>query len=313
MFFNNKRQLIALAPMAGITDEAFRKTCKKYGAGLLFSEMISSRGLCYNDKKTFTLMRFSEEQRPFGIQLFGNQPDIMAEAAKRTAELKPDFIDINMGCPTPKIVNNGDGCALMKDTDLAGRVISAVAKAVDIPVSVKFRLGWDSITCVDFALMCQDSGAAFVSLHGRTKKQQYSGAADWQAIADTKKAIKIPLIANGDVTGCESAKKILDITGADGIMIGRGTLGNPFIFKQIMDFLDGKEVAQYTLEQRMAAALEHFALIAEIKGEKTGIKEARKHALWYVKGQKNALALKAAIIEANTLEDMKNILGKGGF
>ena len=232
---------LVLAPMAGVTDLAFRQICRELGAGLTVTEMVSAKALCYQDRKTRSLLRLGPGEHPAGVQIFGSDAACMAEAACMAAELSgADFIDINMGCPAPKIVNNGDGSALMKDPELASKVIAAVVNAVDVPVTVKFRKGWDekSVNCVEFAKMAEQSGAAAITLHGRTRSQQYSGTADWDAIREVKQAVCIPVFANGDVAEPEDAVRILAHTGADGVMIGRGSLGDPWLFERANALLE---------------------------------------------------------------------------
>lgn len=298
---------VVLAPMAGVTDCAFRQVCKEFGVGLLVSEMISAKGLYYNDRRTAELAFFEENERPFGLQLFGSEPKIMAIAAGKLLEYKPDFLDINMGCPTPKIVQNGDGSALMKNLPLAGEVIKAVVGAVSIPVTVKFRAGWDksSLNAPELAKICEANGAAALTIHGRTREQFYAPPVDLDIIAKVKNAVKIPVIGNGDINSYSDAKKMLEQTGVDGIMIGRGALGNPTIFEEI---LKGEAFIPPTPNEKLNLALRHLALIVKYKGEYIGVREARKHISWYLKGLKNSHHAKTKVNMANSYIEMKEII-----
>ncbi len=307
-FYNNK---IFLAPMAGITDLAFRTLCKEYGADLVVSEMVSSRGLHYKDKKTNELLMTNTKEAPLIVQLFGNEPDIMAEAAKTLEDMGVLYLDINMGCPAPKIVKNGDGCSLMRDEALAGKVAEAVVSAVKIPVSVKFRSGWDkdSVNAVSFAKTMENAGISAVTVHGRTKDQFYSGNADYNIIKKVRDAVKIPVIANGDVTDFESAKNILSKTECSSFMIGRGTLGNPFIFSEIKAGFEGKKRI-FDLSERKRALIHHIELMEEYKAERLGAPEMRKHFAWYLKGIPHSNKLKAEAFTVKTYKEMKNLANK---
>lgn len=305
-FYENK---IFLAPMAGVTDLAFRTVCKEYGADLVVSEMVSSRGLHYKDKKTNELLKTNEIESPLIVQLFGNEPDVMAESAKILASAGVQYLDINMGCPAPKIVKNGDGCSLMRDEILAGKVAEAVVKAVDVPVSVKFRAGWDkdSINAVSFAKIMESSGVSCVTVHGRTKDQFYSGTADYDIIRKVREAVKIPVVANGDVVDGQSATAILEKTGCNSIMIGRGALGNPFIFKEIKNHLNGNTTTSVLSSEKKKALLRHLELMEEYKDERIGVPEMRKHFAWYLKGIPHSGKLKISAFSAKTYKEMKNL------
>lgn len=297
---------IFLAPMAGITDSPFRQICKMFHADILESEMISSKGLYYNDKKTESLLLFEDSERPFGIQIFGSEPDIMAYAAKHIYEkYSPDYIDINMGCPMPKIFKNGDGSALMKNPKLACEIVRAVSMAVEIPVGVKIRKGLKNgdESAPEFAKYLEDGGASFITVHGRTVEQLYSGKADYSSIAKVKSAISIPVIGNGDIFSAADAKRMFEVTGCDGIMVGRGSLGNPFIFSQIKKGSD-KPVP---MEEKINTASIHLRMLIETKGEKQACLEMRKHFAWYIKGISNAARYKEKIFNASSLEDYQKI------
>lgn len=285
----NIAKTAALAPMAGVADRAYRLMCKKYGAAYTVSEMVSAKGICYSDKKTAELCTVTDAERPMAVQLFGSEPDFMAEAVKIVRGFSPDIIDINMGCPVPKVVNTGAGSSLMKDVRLAADITeSAVKAAENIPVTVKIRSGWnsDSINAVEMARALEASGAAAIAVHGRTRDRFYSGNADISIIKDVKAAVKIPVIGNGDVIDGASCLKMYDETGCDLVMIGRGSYGNPFIFEEIECALSGKPYTPPTLEEKMSVMLEHIRLILELspKCEELAMHEARKHAAWYMNG-----------------------------
>ena len=293
-----------LAPMAGVTDASFRLLCRKHGAALATSEMISSKALMYQDGKTKTLLVRPEGDTPLAVQIFGSDPSCMAEAACKVIDLcRPEIIDINMGCPAPKITGNGEGSALMKEPLTAARVIEAVVKASDLPVSVKFRKGWDSghVNCVDFARMAEASGAAFVTIHGRTRDQMYSGAADWEVIAEAKAVLSIPVIGNGDVTDGSSAIAMRDYTGCDGIMIARGALGNPYVFQEVKAAFAGVPYTPPSNAERLDLAIAHVRGLVAHKGPH-GVIEMRKHIAYYVRGMKGASVFRTAATLAPTAE-----------
>ena len=279
---------LILAPMAGVTDLAFRQVCREHGVGLTVTEMVSAKALDFGDKKTPRLMQLGENEHPAAVQIFGSDPDCMARGAVRVCEESGcDIIDINMGCPAPKIVNNGDGSALMKSPELAARIVAAVKQAVKVPVTVKFRLGWDtsSINCIPFAQMMEQAGADMIAVQGRTRSQQYEGYADWDRIAAVKQAVSIPVAANGDVFVPEDVPRILQHTGADFVMIGRGSLGDPWIFERANALLEtGVLPPLPSFAVRMDTAVRQIELAAADKGERVALLEARKHVNWYLKG-----------------------------
>ena len=301
---------IALGPMAGVTDWAFRTVCAELGANVTITEMVSSRALVYKDKKSAALLRRNEGSI-CGAQIFGNDPQIMAQGAQLALEISGcDFLDINMGCPMPKIANNGDGCGLMRTPELAAQIVKAVVEAVNVPVTVKCRLGWDkgSINVLDFTRRMEDSGAAMVTVHGRTRSMLYSGTADWDTIAKVKQQLSIPVIANGDIVDGESALRCLKWTKADGIMIGRSTFGNPWVFAQVNAALEG--VQDYTrpeLSKRVDVAVRQFELANEDKGEHIACLEARKHFAWYLRGVAYANYYKEQISSIQKMEDVYRI------
>lgn len=302
---------IFLAPMAGVTDLPFRCICSKYGAGMTYSEMISAKGLWYKDKKTASLMRIAPEERPCAIQIFGSEPEIMAAVVPQVMEFEPDIIDINMGCPAPKIVNNGDGSALMKNPQLMGEIVNAVVKASPVPVTVKIRSGWDdtSKNALECAKILEANGAAAIAVHGRTRQQFYSGKADWEIIRTIKNELSIPVIGNGDIWTAEDAKAMFDFTGCDAVMIARGAEGNPFIFKQTLELLQTGKVKFFpTPAEKAAQALEHTRMLVADKGEERGIKEARKHIAWYIKGLKGASVLKGIIFKISEFYILEQLL-----
>ena len=278
----------ALAPMASVADRAYRLICREYGASYVTSEMVSAKGLCYSDRKTNELCTVTEKERPMAIQLFGNEPEFMERAVEIVSRYNPDIIDINMGCPVPKVVGIGCGSALMRDVKQAAAVAESVVRASSVPVTVKFRKGWDdsSVNAVEFAKAMEASGAAAITVHGRTREQFYTGEADWKIISEVKKNVKIPVIANGDVTDLICCLDMYEQTGCDLVMIGRGSYGNPFIFKEISSYYKGEEYTAPTIEEKMSVMLRHIRLILDIseKSEELAIHEARKHAAWYMNG-----------------------------
>ncbi|MDK2799539.1 MAG: tRNA-dihydrouridine synthase [Clostridiales bacterium] len=302
---------VFLAPMAGVTDLPFRLLCKEQGCGLVYTEMVSAKGLYYKDKKTETLLQIDEREKPVAVQIFGSDPDIMAQIANEVAKTGASIIDINMGCPTPKIVKNGEGCALMLKPALIGEIVKAVSQAVDLPVTVKIRKGWDDlhVNADEVAVIAEENGAAAIAVHGRTREQFYSGQADWDIIKKVKRSVKIPVIGNGDITTPEDAKNMIEHTGCDGIMIGRGAQGNPWVFSSVIHYLNtGELLEQPTPQQKIDKAIEHIRLLVEYKGERIGIREARKHVAWYVKGLRNAAKVKQEVNRIDTLNEMEETL-----
>lgn len=303
-----------LAPMAGVSDRAYRELCVRFGAAYCVSEMVSSKALSFNSKKSEELMEISDLERPCGIQIFGDDPKCMADAAKHALENKPDIIDINMGCPAPKISSNGSGSALMKNPRLCGEIVKAVTAVTDIPVTVKIRKGWDddSVNAVEVAKICESAGAAAITVHGRTRQQYYKPPVDYDIIKAVRESVSVPVIANGDIDSAEKAKEVMDITGCDLVMIGRATLGNPWIFSQINAYLENPNVKIHTpdLEERLGVMIEHISKMVEYKGEHMAMLQARKLVVGYFKGMKGAAALRNEAGKIKTLDDLYELRQK---
>lgn len=302
---------IFLAPMAGVTDKAFRIICREHGSGLVYTEMVSSKGLYYGSKKTEIMLDIDEREAPAAVQIFGSDPEIMGQMAEIISENpRVAIIDINMGCPAPKITKNCEGSALMREPKLAESIIKNTVAKSKKPVTVKFRKGWDesSINAVEFARMAEGAGASAVTVHGRTRVQMYEGKADWNIIARVKEAVKIPVIGNGDVVSPEAAKRLFDETGCDSIMIGRGALGNPWIFGRILNYLNSGEILpEPAWGDRIDASLLHLDMMYDFKGQK-GVLEMRKHLAWYLKGVKGAALIRDKINRLEDVKDIKNLL-----
>lgn len=297
-----------LAPMAGVADRAFRELCVSYGAAYVISEMVSSKGLTMQDKKSKELLFLSDAERPAGAQIFGDDPEIMANAALKAMEFSPDFIDINMGCPAPKIAGNGGGSALLKNPELIGKIVKKVVEVSPVPVTAKIRIGWDkdSIKAVEIAKIIEAAGADAITVHGRTKDQMYAPPVSLDEIANVKKAVSIPVIGNGDIVDGKSAKLMLDKTGCDFLMVGRGALGNPWIFQCINAYLNKEaDFTEPTLEEKMDVMLRHIGTLCEYKGVRIGMREARKHAAWYIKGIRGAAAFRQEIGQLSTMDELK--------
>ncbi|QIB28075.1 tRNA dihydrouridine synthase DusB [Caloranaerobacter azorensis] len=306
---------VFLAPMAGITDMAFRLICSELGAGLVYSEMISSKGLYYADKKTYELMKIDENERPIALQIFGHEPDIMAHVVLSVLNKRDDIdiIDINMGCPAPKIVKNGDGSALLKEPKIVRQIVRAVVKASNKPVTVKIRMGWDekNINAVEIAKIIEEEGASLVIIHGRTREQFYSGKANWDIIRKVKNNVSIPVVGNGDIFTPEDAKKMIDYTGCDGVMIGRGSQGNPWIFKRIVALIEnGEEIPPPTNREKIDMAIKHFELLIKLKGERIAVREMRKHIGWYIKGMPKAADMRRRINTIDNRDEIIDVLNK---
>ena len=296
-----------LAPMAGVADRAFRELCVSYGASCVISEMVSSKGLTMQDRKAKELLFLSEKERPAGAQIFGDDPEIMAKAALKAMEFSPDFIDINMGCPAPKIAGNGGGSALLKKPELIGRIVKSVVEVSPVPVTAKIRIGWDSehINAVEVAKRIEAAGASAITVHGRTKAQMYAPPVFLDEIAKVKKSVSIPVIGNGDIVDGKSAKKMLDETGCDFLMVGRGALGNPWIFRCINAYLNNEtEYTEPTLEEKMEVMLTHIGTLCEYKGTRVGMREARKHAAWYIKGIRGAASFRQEIGNLSSMDEL---------
>ena len=298
---------VILAPMAGVSDLPFRLLCKEQGAGMVCPEMISAKAILYGNKNTEELMRIHPQEGPGSLQLFGSDPEIVGEMARRIEDRPFAVLDLNMGCPVPKVVNNGEGSALMKDPVLAGRIIEAAAQAIKKPVTVKIRKGFDDahVNAVEIARIAQESGAAAVAVHGRTREQYYSGTADWDVIARVKDAVRIPVLGNGDVTDGESARRMMEQTGCDGVLVGRAARGNPWIFAEITAVLEGRQAPPGPDRQELyGMILRHARLLSEYKGEYTAVREMRKHVAWYSAGLPPAAGLRRKVNEMETLEQL---------
>ncbi len=298
---------LILAPMAGVTDQPFRRLCREQGCGLLYTEMVSAKGILYNNRNTKELLQVREEERPIAVQIFGSDPEILGEMAARIEEGPYDIMDLNMGCPVPKVVNNGEGSALMRDPKLVERILSSLTKKVKKPVTVKFRKGFDEnqVNAVEIARIAEACGISAVAVHGRTRQQFYSGKADWDIIRQVKEAVKIPVIGNGDIFSPEDAKRILEETGCDGLMIARGARGNPWIFKEIQHYLEtGELLPQPDKNELCQMILRHARMQAELKGELSGMKEMRKHIAWYTAGLPHSASLRR---QCNTVESLSGL------
>lgn len=303
----------ALAPMAGVADRAMRELCMEFGAGYCVSEMVSSKGIAYNSKKSAELMEISDTERPCAVQIFGTEPDTMADAARFALRYRPEVIDINMGCPAPKIAGSGSGAALMRNPALCGRIVQAVSRAVDIPVTVKIRAGFDKdhLNAVEVAKIAEQNGAQAVIVHGRTKEQFYAPPVDYDIIREVKKALSIPVIGNGDIVGAKSAQFVMEYTGCDYLMVGRGALGNPWVFREINEYFDkGIIIDPPTLDEKCDILLRHIKSAVEYKGEYVGMREARKHTAYYLKGFKNAAKLRNLAFSMETLSDLEELIGE---
>lgn len=301
---------LILAPMAGVTDLPFRLLCKEQGAALCCMEMVSAKGIYYNNKNTESLLTVDERERPVSLQLFGSDPEIMGQMTAKIDYRNYDILDINMGCPVPKVVNNGDGSALMKNPVLAGKIIESMVKNSSKPVTVKIRKGFDDehINAVEMAHVAEESGAAAVAVHGRTREQYYSGKADWSIIADVKSAVKIPVIGNGDILDAKDVIAMKEQTGCDGFMIGRGAQGNPWIFHQILHYFEtGELIGKPPMEEMVKTMLRHAKLQIEFKGDYLGIREMRKHAAWYTAGYKGASKLRGRINDVESYEELEQL------
>ncbi len=298
---------IIVAPMAGVTDYTFRSILKSMGAGLLFTEMISAKALCYKDKKTFTLLKSSDAERPLAVQLFGSEPDIIAEGARIVEGLGiADIIDINMGCPVPKVAGNGEGSALMKNPQLIGEIINKLVNTIKLPVTAKIRSGWDenSINAVEIAKIIEDAGASAITVHPRTRNQYYSGTADRSIIAEVKKIVSIPVIGNGDIFSPEDAENMFDLAGCDAVMLARGVMGNPWLVKRCLD----KSAPVPDLKEVIDMAIYHTRMLCEENGESRGIRQARAHLTWYVKGRHGASRIKDSLTRALSADEVEKIL-----
>ncbi len=304
---------VFLAPMAGITDLPFRILCKEQGCGLVYTEMVSTKGIYFNDLKSASLAKIIKDEKPVAIQLFGSDPEIFKNIMPRLNESDADIIDINMGCPVPKVIKNGEGSALMKNPRLVGEIVKAAVANSNKPITVKIRKGWtrDFVNAVEIAKIIEENGARAVTIHGRTRDQYYSGIADWDIIAKVKKEVSIPVIGNGDIASINDAKKMIEITNCDAVMIGRGAMGNPWIFNRIQIYLNtGKVIDEPNDKEKLEMINRHMNMMVEYKGEKIAVFEMRKHIAWYLKGMKNASTIKNNVYKLTTKDDILNVLNE---